>query len=480
MELAKECVLRLLSIEVSGLKNVRKGTIYFPEGKPFLKGNFEKHSGVLGIYGQNGSGKTTIIDALFVLKSLLSGISLNEQSFLENLLNIESKYSSIIYNFRLDDKSDHYLLKYCVYLKKDFKNNKVCLSKEMFSCKRFNYSNCQFETYGDEVNLSNEITPISDFDKNILNSAIDFFVDKKLLYTNGRSAVLSIKFIEKHSSLMSASKDILSILRFFSTKLRKNLFCYNTTNDALAIMGAGTAIGESVYTDDVNHIAYGTFPFNTRCSFEINKKHYDLYQCLLDQINLVVSSFVPGFNAEYKQIGEPHLSKNGKDEMITLEMVRVINKEKGKYIPISAESNGVKKFINLASAILCCFNNASCILAIDELDSGVFEDLLEQFLYIMNDQGKGQLIFSSHNLSALEVLSTKSIYTTTTNPKNRYIQLSKVKPTNNFRNFYLNALKVGGQKEQIINRTEASAISRSLRIGRRIFERESFLDEDEN
>lgn len=49
-------------------------------------------------------------------------------------------------------------------------------------------------------------------------------------------------------------------------------------------------------------------------------------------------------------------------------------------------------------------------LVIDELDSGVFEYLLGELLSVFSDGGKGQLIFTSHNLRALEMLNKQSIY----------------------------------------------------------------------
>lgn len=60
---------RLVGIELTDVKNVKQGAIDF-------------RSSVTGIYGQNGSGKTTAITALQVVRTLLSGASLaNDDSF---------------------------------------------------------------------------------------------------------------------------------------------------------------------------------------------------------------------------------------------------------------------------------------------------------------------------------------------------------------------------------------------------------------
>ena len=71
-------VVRLLAIEIMNLKNVKNGKI------DFLNSNIEKNlklqlGDVLGIYGQNGSGKTAIIEALGVLKLILIGMPLENK-----------------------------------------------------------------------------------------------------------------------------------------------------------------------------------------------------------------------------------------------------------------------------------------------------------------------------------------------------------------------------------------------------------------
>lgn len=38
-----------------------------------LKGEFDNLKSIVGIYGQNGSGKTTVLETTQILKSILSG-----------------------------------------------------------------------------------------------------------------------------------------------------------------------------------------------------------------------------------------------------------------------------------------------------------------------------------------------------------------------------------------------------------------------
>lgn len=56
----KDFIVRLLSLTLENIKNVKNGTIFMPlaNDKSLSLGGAE----VLGIYGQNGSGKTAIVD----------------------------------------------------------------------------------------------------------------------------------------------------------------------------------------------------------------------------------------------------------------------------------------------------------------------------------------------------------------------------------------------------------------------------------
>ena len=112
------------------------------------------------------------------------------------------------------------------------------------------------------------------------------------------------------------------------------------------------------------------------------------------------------------------------------------------------------------------YNKESITVAIDELDSGIFEYLLGELLHIISEKGKGQLIFTSHNLRPLETLDRGFIAFTTTNPSNRYIRLSNVKTNNNLRDFYYRDIMLEEQNETVYEPTNNSEIALAFRGGR--------------
>lgn len=82
------------------------------------------------------------------------------------------------------------------------------------------------------------------------------------------------------------------------------------------------------------------------------------------------------------------------------------------------------------------------------------------------------LIFTSHNLRALEKLNKESIIFTTTNPKNRYIKLANVKSNNNLRDFYLRVISLGGQKEDVYEEANTYEINYAFRKAGRLLDEE--------
>ena len=132
-------------------------------------------------------------------------------------------------------------------------------------------------------------------------------------------------------------------------------------------------------------------------------------------------------------------------------------------IPIRMESEGIIKIISILNALIQAFGNPSICLAIDELDAGIFEYMLGELLDIFNQSAKGQLIFTSHNLRALEMLDKDSIMFSTVNPDRRYIRMKNKKATNNLRNMYLRGILVGGQDEVIYEETDSLRIARAFR-----------------
>ena len=88
--------IRIASIELENFKSVKHGVISFNCGKKYIP--FGTQSDILGIYGQNGSGKTSAIEAISILKYLLSGKAVPDEY--SDCVDIHEGYAAM--SFTLD------------------------------------------------------------------------------------------------------------------------------------------------------------------------------------------------------------------------------------------------------------------------------------------------------------------------------------------------------------------------------------------
>lgn len=131
---------------------------------------------------------------------------------------------------------------------------------------------------------------------------------------------------------------------------------------------------------------------------------YDLMVNRFKLIDKVISKLIPDMSLQIVNKGNK-IDENQKSYVIA----EIISVRSGKNIPLRYESDGIKKLVYVLYSLVEMYNDASVTVAIDELDSGVFEYLLGEILCVLQESAKGQLIFTSHNLRPLEVLNKKML-----------------------------------------------------------------------
>ena len=92
-------IVRIESITIENFKNVTQGTLDFENKRKDYKAS------VLGLYGQNGSGKTALIDAIELLKLCLCGKTV-PVSFADHV-NIDAEYALVIMLDESGSMTDH-------------------------------------------------------------------------------------------------------------------------------------------------------------------------------------------------------------------------------------------------------------------------------------------------------------------------------------------------------------------------------------
>ena len=109
-----ERIIRLAALKLFNIKNVRNGEIVMPH--VYRKEQFCKKAEVLGIYGQNGSGKTAIIDTLYYLQQIMIGRTIPNE-FAE-YVDVKSNQAEIVTDFHISNDSFLYEVSYRLVIKR--------------------------------------------------------------------------------------------------------------------------------------------------------------------------------------------------------------------------------------------------------------------------------------------------------------------------------------------------------------------------
>lgn len=467
--------VRLHKAILRNFKSVEYGEVVFDCSKQFVP--FDTTADVLGIYGQNGSGKTAFIEALSILKSLLSG---EQISFLySDCIAAGSDHAELEFTFDLQYPTEHITIRkvvysFCLAVYEAAELSKLesevaeafdgLFSKQVIRRKVRVYN--EMLKIGGEIDGENKkVLPAIDTSTEAIafgpstKRKLFYEVNKennvKLLVNKQLASERSTSFIfmsdtlelftqqETHSTYL----EVLLELNYFG---RRYLAVVNTKSMA--------AIRSNVMLPLYTLNACDALVINTVGTNIISNAMLEELKAVVDPIGEVLPQFVPGMSISVEELG-PAMLDDGREG----KSVELVVRRGDRKLPVRCESDGVRKIISVMSLIIAAYNQRSTTIAIDELDAGIFEYLLGELLQIFADSGKGQLIFTSHNLRPLEVLDKKFICFTTTNPNNRYIHMKNVGASNNLRNLYFREIQMNEQDEEVYKATKKHKIIAALR-----------------
>lgn len=453
----KDSIVRIQKIELYNFKNVEEGIIEF-KSKPKKEDNYDPKAEIIGIYGQNGSGKTALVNACDFIKKILEGLSLPKDAV--NYINVFSKIASISIDFYIQTKQNKYMVNYKIELEKTNENN-VKISKEIisYSVKRERWTKMVPSIYYDANNIDNFLLPKFKLDEIILQdkeNLVNIKVAQRLALEKNKSFIFNedVKEILKKSL---KDKDIITIIDVLTYFSRCNFFVIKNRHSG--IISLDYLMPFSFRLEENEGIASGDIAIGLNGPTYIDKSLYSIITKVVIQMNIVLNKIVPDLKVELHNYGK-QINEKGKETL----KVELLSIKKDMKLPIKYESEGIKKIISILSTLIAMYNNKSICMVVDELDSGIYEFLLGEILSVIEKGGKGQLIFTSHNLRPLEILNKDAIYFTTTNLKNRYIRFSNVKNNNNLRSLYIRSINLGGQKEKLYNETDNDEIRRAFRL----------------
>lgn len=466
----KNAVVRLTEILIQNFKNVKEGQLSFSNRRK----NYQ--ASVLGLYGQNGSGKTALVDALQLLEYALCGKPIPAE--MADYINVNMTYAKLAYTFDITIPFGKYEVFYEFCIRKeeniteqnmDMENLYEKPSRLVIFDEVLSYSYDGKETKirkGSFIDTRTEkvFVPVSKYEcliRRDKTKEMDLLVAKRIAAQTSRSFIFSREFLNAVREQREEQKNNLEYMRHL-TLLESmvfygnyELFVIHTTNSGIISMNA---LPLAFKYEEKNSSAVGQMMVPLETPAVIPKETVEIVKKVIYDMDIVLKQIVPGLTISLKELGTQIL-ESGKEGS----KIQLMSHKNKKEIPLKYESEGIKKIISILQLLIVIYNQSSITVVIDELDAGVFEYLLGEILRIISEKGKGQLIFTSHNLRPLETLDRGFIAFTTTNPSKRYIRLTGMKDNNNLRDFYFRDIVLGEQNEEVYESTNNAEIALAFR-----------------
>lgn len=456
--------VRIKRIELTNFKGVQHGVLELNCAKEYVPYNTK--SDILGIYGQNGSGKSSIVQALSAIKGILGGYKLGSDftRFIDvntdfAIINVEfdfqyldGRIATVSYEVKLE--ANERKVESVNDTEQEEKNKKVIgifdevIKTNIYADGTVGRMHTIIDTSSDKLLCSDSLEEYYFNSKNegVRNELIYL---KRKLREDSYSFVFAEAVSETFNNLndgeyLSTYYEILSELQLFATSF---LYVVGTQSSGLVQLRAGIPI----------YMPMRDRPLILNERTVLGKLEYRQVESTFNNINMVLETLIPDLQLELKTT--PTIMENGKEGFFA----KVMSIRGNRVFPFEYESDGIIKIVSILADYVLAFNQGSVTFVVDEFDSGVFEFLLGELLQIFENSGKGQFIFTSHNLRPLEVINKKFIRFTTADPQNRYYKLKNVGATNNLRDLYLREVQLGNQDVEMYRRTKSFKIAKALK-----------------
>lgn len=466
-----ESIVRMVDFKITNFKNVNNGSLNLINKRK----NFS--SSILGLYGQNGSGKTALIDAFQILKLLLCGRQIPDKY--ADYINVNSDCSKFHFHFQIDaGNNGTYEVYYDFSLKaaKSIVEPNMPIGDTATTIKAQIYDEViSYSFTSDTLKMRKSIfidtssdgifSPAGKYellfgkDKELKKNLL---LLKALTSNSSQSFIFSREFLQNLRNKKNDEKETDSIYSLHKYILDRLVYYGNCELFIIATSNSGVlslnVLPIAFRYKSGNHGAVGSLALHLNGPSEVPEDTFLMINDIIKNMNTVLTQIVPGLTIGIMDMGLTVSADGVKNHSFQL-----MSNKNNKQIPLCYESEGIKKIISILQLFIIMYNVSSITIAIDELDSGIFEYLLGELLRILSEKGKGQLIFTSHNLRPLETIDRGFIAFTTTNPDNRYIRLSNIKENNNLRDFYFRDIVLGEQNEEIYDTTNNSEIALAFR-----------------
>lgn len=360
----------MLSFKVNGIKNIEKEIEINFYNKTLKRFN-PCGSNVKGIFGPNGIGKTSIIKGMDILRK----VSLNDNYLtndfniiiLDKIINKKIEKAKLEVEFLVIKNKKKYRYIHSITIART-STKEIKILNEKIIKKDPNTDQVVGEIFIENGSIKNNSIDKGDLKAQIID------VTKNLL--EKRSVVNIVK-----SSLLE-SIDLENIYYFY-----KKLYIKLDRGDSHFTYALLDNILKAPMKDEV--------PFNNSVGnydMTIPKNSLEVFEDYLRRMTKFLKIFKPNLkNIEYE--------KKEDEEYYYINILFVYNNYKVDY---EFESMGIKNLFSLFTYFRALSDDE--VVVIDEIDTSIHDIYLNKLIEFFAVDGKGQLVFTAHNITLLQTL----------------------------------------------------------------------------
>lgn len=384
---------RLVETRISGIKSIEKEVYFSFVKKGVDKDDFEE-SYIKTIYGPNGSGKTGVISAFNIYKTIILNdfpfLMAGYNGLLENLINKKTKKFTFSVSFALFDEGNINRVKHDIEINKD-DNGQFYLAHEVIHQlnARLEETILVYESKEGEI-VNNRLSFIDNKDSMSIknNSVIRFFIE-------------SIRKIEDDNpSLSKYECTLLHIIGFASNLVvvygeKQDSHVGHFTDWFYDNKDIASKSINSDYMLERGKEIIKSMP-KVRCFDVVASNDYKKYEKMIKKME------------KFIKLLKPDLIKIEPVKRV-IDTMYIVNLEfvyKDYRVDYEFESTGLKKVCILFSAFSAAKNGS--IVLIDEIDSNIHDTFLTKLIEYFAAYTSSQIICTTHNVEIMSITKARS------------------------------------------------------------------------
>lgn len=438
----------LLMLSVNGIKSIEKRIEMNFYDKGIRKFNPMKNN-VKGIFGPNGIGKTSFIKGVDILKKISTDFNYlsdnTNLTILKKLINKKLGYFEIEVKFLIqhEEKNKYDIYRHYIKVEKiSFEDRKDELKITLEKVEKLNSKGIVLKEFVIEKGevKSNTFYKNEKIQQIIVEKTKNLLEKRSILSVIGNVSILAsilrngkfnfstLKLLEFSNSLLNISSILLKNKNDFEKKLLelsyKNFFAEEEEilkktyvnklrTIILEVKNINFDIIKKFYKNltvklrlDDNHREYAereeTKDFQSK-EFHLQKNEGN-YNYLIDKENIETLEKILEYACKFLKIFKSSLNsieyeKKEVENKYYISILFVYNNYKIDY---EFESSGMKSLFDLFIDLIGL--SLDEIVFIDEIDTNIHDIYLNKLIEFFAEEGKGQLVFTAHNITLLETL----------------------------------------------------------------------------